>query len=330
MINEEINISEKDVYKLISKSLAKKVAYSLNLIKRAEKIAVQYQPQDGFYVGVSGGKDSQVVWHLAKMANVKFKAVMEITTIDPPESVKFVRREYPSVFMDYPRKSFWTMCEEKGCLPNRFTRFCCSLTKENKAPGYVKLLGVRHEESTRRSKQKEVQTTNGKYAGSIDGLDNYRAKLDRNKYNPWRIKGRRIKNDKGEWQLGCIQGKESLNINPIIYWTEKNVWEFLNAIGAKHCSLYDKDFQRVGCLLCPLIAHNEEKRKQLEQYPYLEKRFKKLIMKIYIEPHKPICDAFLNPSEHFEESKESVCNRIFRYYLSGLTLKEYLKNGDLS
>ena len=38
-----------------------------------------------------------VLYHLAKMAGVKFKAHMQVTTIDPPELMQFVRANYPDV-----------------------------------------------------------------------------------------------------------------------------------------------------------------------------------------------------------------------------------------
>lgn len=46
---------------------------------------------DGFHLAFSGGKDSQVLYHIAKMAGVKFKAYMQVTTIDPPELMGFER-----------------------------------------------------------------------------------------------------------------------------------------------------------------------------------------------------------------------------------------------
>ena len=65
-----------------------KIEYSLNLIKKAEKLALKLSDK-GFYVGFSGGKDSQVALDLVKRAGVKFEAYYNVTTIDPPENVYF-------------------------------------------------------------------------------------------------------------------------------------------------------------------------------------------------------------------------------------------------
>ena len=61
-----------------------------------EKMALQYSP-DGFHVAFSGGKDSQVIHELCRMAHVKFKAYFYQTSVDPPELLRFIRTNYPGV-----------------------------------------------------------------------------------------------------------------------------------------------------------------------------------------------------------------------------------------
>lgn len=51
-----------------------------------------FEPEDGYYLAFSGGKDSVVIKRLAEMANVKFDAHYNITSVDPPELVKFIKR----------------------------------------------------------------------------------------------------------------------------------------------------------------------------------------------------------------------------------------------
>ena len=46
-----------------------------------------FEPNEGYYVAFSGGKDSQVVYHLCKEAGVKFDAHYNHTTVDPPEVI---------------------------------------------------------------------------------------------------------------------------------------------------------------------------------------------------------------------------------------------------
>ena len=78
-------------------NLDKKIDYSIALLRKAESMALLLDPENGFYLAFSGGKDSQALYHIAQMAGVKFKAHMNLTSVDPPEVIRFVRRQYPDV-----------------------------------------------------------------------------------------------------------------------------------------------------------------------------------------------------------------------------------------
>lgn len=43
-----------------------------------------FEPEEGYFLAFSGGKDSQCVYHLAQMADVKFDAHYSVTSVDPP------------------------------------------------------------------------------------------------------------------------------------------------------------------------------------------------------------------------------------------------------
>ena len=79
-------------------ALEHKIAYSIALLRRGEALSLRMSPA-GYHLAFSGGKDSMVLYHLAKMAGVKFKAHMQVTTIDPPELMQFVRANYPDVVL---------------------------------------------------------------------------------------------------------------------------------------------------------------------------------------------------------------------------------------
>lgn len=65
-------------------NLKDKIEYSIELIRKCEQMALEFDPDNGFYLAFSGGKDSQCLYHIAKMAGVKFKAHMNLTSVDPP------------------------------------------------------------------------------------------------------------------------------------------------------------------------------------------------------------------------------------------------------
>ena len=70
-----------------------------------------FEPPEGYYLAFSGGKDSQTIYHLAKEAGVKFDAHFNLTTIDPPELVHFIKDNYPDVIIDRPKKTMWELIE---------------------------------------------------------------------------------------------------------------------------------------------------------------------------------------------------------------------------
>lgn len=56
---------------------------SIEILQKAEKLALVYSDK-GFHLAFSGGKDSQCLYHIAKLAGVKFEAHYAHTGIDHP------------------------------------------------------------------------------------------------------------------------------------------------------------------------------------------------------------------------------------------------------
>ena len=129
-----------------------KVAIAIERIKT-------FQPQKPYYLAFSGGKDSIVVLHLAKLAKANFTPYHNITTVDPPEIVRLARA-YGCVMVP-PQKSMRQLIIEKN-FPTRVSRFCCKYLKEHSGRGERLLTGIRWEESVKRSKREMVEFWNGK------------------------------------------------------------------------------------------------------------------------------------------------------------------------
>ena len=237
----------------------KKLQHSIELLQKSEKLALRYSDK-GFYLAFSGGKDSQSLYHVAVLAGVKFDAHYSLTTLDPPELVMFIRNKYPDVAIDIPKLTFAQLCIKRKALPTRLMRFCCAVLKETKGAGTVTLTGVRREESVQRSHRNEAEIIRAKktdrFSGSFEQLDQFTRSQE--------VEG-----------VQCVKGKDKIVINPIIDWTKEDVWYFLNeVVKVEHCELYDKGWQRIGCLFCPM-ASQKEIIKQGGAYP----RYKALILR---------------------------------------------------
>ena len=296
------NVTLEQALAKASKRLQEKMMYSIDLLKKAERLALAYGGGNGYYLAFSGGKDSQALYHIAELAGVKFDAHMNFTSVDPPEVIRFVRKFYPEVDFIKPKKSIYQLAVEKQILPTMRVRWCCAEYKENTGAGRVTLIGIRHQESSRRAKRNEVEISNRKYSGTLEGLDEYRNELKAKRARRKSKKdGVNITNADQEQTLGCISGKESLLISPIIHWTEQDVWEFLNKVmEVPHCSLYDEGWHRIGCIGCPMSSVNQKKIENI-RYPHVKRNWIKAIKairgggkipsKLHLVEHKSGLDA---------------------------------------
>jgi len=115
-----------------------------------------YIPGQLYFLGFSGGKDSVVLYDLTVKSGVPFIPQYSNTTIDPPGTIPFIHKYYPSVEIINPRFSFYELVAMKG-LPTRVGRFCCEYLKENAGKGHRTLLGIRLDESFARSKYEPEQ-----------------------------------------------------------------------------------------------------------------------------------------------------------------------------
>lgn len=266
-------------------NLQSKIEYSIALLRKCEQMALNMDPENGFYLAFSGGKDSQVLYHIVKMAGVKFKAHMNLTSVDPPEVIRFVKRNYPDVELIKPKMSIYDMALKKQFIPTRTIRWCCAEYKEMSGAGKVTLIGIRHAESQRRSKRNELETSDRKFSGSFDQFSEHKEKM-----------------------VTCVGGKDKILVSPIISWTDKDVWDFLNGNNIEHCPLYDEGYKRIGCILCPM-ANYQQKVKDMKRFPHVRHKWIQTIQKLI--------DADYN-NNNFSDAEFG-----FRWWISGKSFDKF-------
>lgn len=125
---------------------------AIDLLRYHEADALRLHPE-GYSVAHSGGKDSIVIHDLVKRAGVKHVAVHNVTGIDPPEVVRFIK-SLGDVVLNPIEKSMWRLIAEHRMAPLRTVRFCCQGLKERGDDGRLVVTGIRDAESTRRQKRR--------------------------------------------------------------------------------------------------------------------------------------------------------------------------------
>ena len=125
-------------------------------VEAAISMIQEYCPPEGYYVAFSGGKDSIVILDLVKRVGVKYDAHYNITTVDPPELVRFIKT-FPEVERDRPAETMWQLIKRKQFLPLRQQRWCCEVLKESRGEGRFIITGIRRAESVKRSKRRVVE-----------------------------------------------------------------------------------------------------------------------------------------------------------------------------
>lgn len=240
--------------------LEKRLDCTIDKVQTAIDRLKSFEPEGGYWLAYSGGKDSGVIKRLAEMAGVKFQAHYSCTSVDPPELVRFIKAQ-KDVHFDIPRYddgkpiTMWNLIPKKKMPPTRLIRYCCQELKESQGKGMPTITGVRWEESVNRRKNQGLINMFGatKKQRLILNDDNDEAR-------------RMVEN--------CYRTRKTL-INPIIDWTDSDVWEFHKVESLPYCELYGDikvknncytctGKKRLGCIGCPM---NTNAKQELEENP---------------------------------------------------------------
>lgn len=209
----------------------------------------------------SGGKDSDVMLHLAEKSGIPFEVLHSLTTADAPETVRHVYDTFrrleekgvkctvdKHVQPDGSRVTMWNLIPRKLMPPTRVVRYCCAELKEGGGKGRFIATGVRWAESTARRKNRggwEVLHSN-RQKSLILANDN---EADRRLFETCQMKGKRV-------------------VNPIIDWKNDDVLGYAAAEKIPMNPLYCEGFHRVGCVGCPMAS--KARTMEFARYPKIK------------------------------------------------------------
>lgn len=143
-------------------SLPRKVERAIALLREYEARALATHPE-GYYVCYSGGKDSGCIKRLCELAGVRHTLNYNVTTLDPPELMRFVRAQGDAVRWHRQEVPLLQQMVLEGTPPSFRVRWCCRLYKERVNAESVKVIGVRALESANRAKRWTSEFTINKH-----------------------------------------------------------------------------------------------------------------------------------------------------------------------
>jgi len=77
--------------------------------------------------------------------------------------------------------------------------------------------------------------------------------------------------------------QDTYALNPILYWTDEDVWRFLKSKKIPYCSLYDDGWKRLGCVGCPMAGI--KRKAEFERWPKIGAGWKRAIGKFLVRIH---------------------------------------------
>lgn len=194
----------------------------------------------------SGGKDSDVLLHLARASGIPFEVLHSLTTADAPETVRhvydtFYRLECKGIKCDVDkhvqpdgsRVTMWNLIQKKLIPPTRLMRYCCAALKEGGGKDRFIATGVRWAESTARKRRGGLEVLTSKPQNKLI-LSNDNDE-DRRLFETCQLKGKRV-------------------VNPIIDWKDDDVLDYAAVEKIPMNPLYCEGFHRVGCIGCPMAS----------------------------------------------------------------------------
>ncbi len=224
----------------------------------------------------SGGKDSDVLLHLAGKTGIQYEVLHSLTTADAPETVRHVldtfrRMELAGVKCDIDahtkpdgtRTTMWNLIPRKLMPPTRLVRYCCAALKETSGRGRWIATGVRWAESQKRKSRGVMEA------------------LHKNKEKRLTLMN---DNDESRMMMENCQLKGTRTVNPIIDWQDADIWDYCTAEKISMNPLYACGFERVGCIGCPMAG--KHRKVQFTRYQKIKAAYVRAFDRMLAERQK--------------------------------------------
>lgn len=240
---------------------------AIELIKMASNMSQRYYDKP-IVCTYSGGKDSDVLLELFIRSGVPFEVHNSHTTADAPQTVYHIRKKFKELeekgikcTIQYPALSMWQLIPKKKMPPTRLARYCCAYLKETACSNSMIATGVRWDESNARKERGSLEIIAPKKKDKIvlQRSDIYEELEPENKqlslFDDEEAQGETMlmnDNSKKRLMFERCQLKAKSVCNPIVDWTTRELWDYIESEKIQINELYYCGHDRVGCIGCPM------------------------------------------------------------------------------
>lgn len=240
------------------------------------------------YNSFSGGVDSLVSRHLVNSIYPNIKSVFANTGLEYPEIVEFVK-SFKDVIIVRPKQTYAYVCKNIGYpiiskKVSHMLGYCQNPNNRNTATYILNTTGIkRNGEKTKMFKipDKYMYLLNAPFKISDKCCDLIKKEplhryTKENKCFPFMgilAEDSQIRElQYCKYHCNAFTSKSPYS-NPLGFWTNKDIWEYIGRFGLEYCKIYDMGVKHTGCMFCMFGVHLE---KGLNRFQLMNKTHPKL------------------------------------------------------
>lgn len=257
-------------------------------IRAASEMSLHYYKKP-LVCTYSGGKDSDVTLELFRRSGIPFEVHNSHTSADAPQTVYHIREVFRDLELqgikcsiDYHRQkdgsylTMWNLIPKKLIPPMRIKRYCCSVLKETAGRDRMIATGVRWAESSGRKERGTFENIARDKSKKIKVEDEKMLLTD---------------NGNARRLFEQCQLKAKTVVNPVIDWTDHDIWDFYWHECRLHNPLYQMGYHRVGCIGCPMAG--KLRWKEFADFPTYKRAYIRAFDKmLQLRSEKRLCNKW--------------------------------------